>query len=251
MLPVSGRGRYLFGLLVAGLLLQATRAGASSEESVTILRAYGPGGPHHVLKECADLFKEKFGVTVAVFKASPGDLARNLLKDGDLYFGGAGYMLDQFARENPGVLDLRSVKRLHPRRIGIVVRKGNPLNIKGVDCLQREDIDLLAVRLENMTQFHPPRYRRRGGARRQVYTGQDGVQAWRSSPEFDAWVTYESWHVQLEEESDFIEIPGDHALRFTPVALTKRTPHREAAQQFLAFLESPEARRIFVEHGWE
>lgn len=70
-------------------------------------------------------------------------------------------------------------------------------------------------------------------------------------PELDAWVTYKSWHVGLEEETDFIEIPGAHALRYTPVALTTRTPHRREARQFIAFLKSPEARSIFVAHGWE
>jgi accessory colonization factor AcfC len=160
-------------------------------------------------------------------------------------------MLHDFARENPGVLDLLSVEKLHPRRIGIVVRKGNPLGIKGLECLQRDDVDLLAVKLENMAQFHPPRPDRKSIVRQQVHTGQDGVDAWRAFPELDAWVTYRSWHVWLDEESEFIEIPGDQALRYTPVALTQRTLHRQAAEQFIAFLKSPEARRIFVEHGWE
>jgi len=251
VLPISGRVRKVLGVQIAGLLLQAAGAGASTEESVRILRAYGPGGPHHVLQECADLFREKHGVAVAVIKASPAELAQKVREDGDIYFGGAEYMLEDFARENPGVLDLLSAEKLHPRRIGVVVRKGNPLEIKGTACLQRDGIDLLAVRLENMTQFHSPQRDRTSNVRRLVYTGQDGANAWLSSPELDAWVTYESWHVWLEEDSEFIEIPGDHARRFTTVVLTHRTPHRQAAGQFIAFLKSPEARQIFVEHGWE
>jgi len=238
-------------VLVAGLLLPEVTAGASTEESLKVLRAYCPGGPHHVLQECAELFRRKHGVTVAVLKASPADLAHKLPEDGDLFFTGAEYMLDDFARENPGVLDMCSVQKLHPRRVGVLVRKGNPLAIKGVECLQREGVDLLAVHLENMTRFHDPRLGRPGNVRRRVNTGQEGVAAWQSAPELDAWVTYKSWHVWLEEESEFIEIPGEHALRFTPVALTRRTPHRQAAMQFVAFLQTPEVRRIFVEHGWE
>lgn len=237
--------------LFSGVLLQAVTAGVSAKAADPVLRAYGPGGPHHVLLECAELFREKHGVAVAVIKASPAELDAKVGKDGDIYFGGAEYMLDEYARENPGVLDIDSAERLHPRRVGVVVRKGNPLNIMGSECLQRDDVDLLVARLENMTPFHAPGRGLLGNVRRLVHSGQEGVDAWRSAPELDAWVTYKSWHVVLEDESDFVEIPGDHALRFTPVALTLRTPHREAAGQFIAFLKSPEARRIFVEHGWE
>ena len=233
------------------LLLHAALAGASSQEPVKVLRAYGPGGPHHVLRECADLFREKYGVTVAVIKASPAELAQKVREDGDIYFGGAEFMLEEFSRENPGVLDMRSAEKLHPRRIGVVVRKGNPLNIKGIECLQRNDVDLLVAKLENMAQFHSPRSGRMKSAWRLVHSGQEGVDAWRSAKELDAWVTYKSWHVVLEDETEFIEIPGDHALRYTPMALTSRTPHREEALQFMAFLKSPEARLIFAEHGWD
>jgi accessory colonization factor AcfC len=238
-------------LFVSLLLLAPATAGASSQEPVKVLRAYGPGGPHHVLKECAELFRQRHGVAVAVIKAAPAELARRVREDGDIYFGGAGYMLEDFSRENPDLLDMRSVETLHPRRVGVVVRKGNPLNIKGVECLQREGVDLLVARLENMAQFYAPGSGRMDNVRREVHSGQEGVDAWRAARELDAWVTYKSWHVSLEGESDFVELPGDQALRFTPVAMTRKTPYRHEAKKFFAFLKSPEAREIFVAHGWE
>lgn len=231
--------------------MHAVSAEGSSVKSQKVLLAYGPGGPHHVLRECAELFEQERGIAVAIIKGSPRELDRKLREDGDLYFGGAEYMLEEFARRNPDVLDLRSVEKLHPRRIGVVVRKGNPLAIKGPECLQRGDVDLLGVELENMSSFLPARLGQRRNLRRRVYTGQEGVAAWRNNPELDAWITYKSWSVELEAEADFIGIPGDHALRYTPVALTRRTPHRQEAQEFVAFLKSPRARRVFVEHGWE
>jgi accessory colonization factor AcfC len=132
-----------------------------------------------------------------------------------------------------------------------VVRKGNPLEIKGVDCLQRDDVDLLGVELENMGRYHASRAGWGSNVRRRVNTGQEGVAAWRAFPELDAWITYRSWHVELGDESDFIGLPGDDALRYTPVALTSGTSRRQEAQAFIEFLKSPQARRIFVEHGWE
>ena len=237
--------------LIAGLLLTITTAGASTETPAKVLRVYGPGGPHHVLTECADLFEEKHGIDVIVMKALPHDLDRKLPEDGDIYYGGAEYMLEDFDRRNPGVLDMTSAENLHPRRIGIVVRKGNPLNINGIEDLRREGVDILDVKLENMREFHGSTPGRIGNVRHLVYTGQEGIKAWLLNPGIDAWVTYKSWHVSLEDEAEFIEIPGERAVRFTPMAITQRTPHRQEAEKFLAFLRSKEARHIFLKYGWD
>lgn len=237
--------------LVGALLLLTATAEASNETPVKTLRAYGPGGPHRVLEECAALFREQHGVNVVVVKALPHELERRLREDGDLYYGGAEYMLEELARRNPDLLDLASAEELHPRRIGIIVRKGNPRDIRGVEDLRRQDIAILDVKLENMRHFHGEPSGLGRNIRRFVYTGQQGVDSWQDFPEIDAWVTYRSWHTLLKEEADFIEIPGEHAMRFTPLALTSHTPHRQEALLFLAFLKSPAARRIFLEHGWD
>jgi len=238
-------------IVLAGLLLLAKTAAASMAGTAEHLVAYSPGGTHEVLVECAERFQQRHGVIVDVLKASPGELSWKFREDGDIYFGGAEYMVSDFARANQGVLDPRSVENLYARRIGILVRKGNPLNIDGVDALRRHGVDLLAVQLENMSPFHPAAARPGAGVSRLVYTGQQGLAAWRSTPDLDAWVTYRSWHVDLAPETEFIAIPGESALRYTQVALTRRTPHLDAARQFVAFLKSPEARQIFVDHGWE
>jgi accessory colonization factor AcfC len=231
------------------LLLSAGMAWGSVVETTKTLLVYGPGGPHHVIQECASLFQERHGVNVAVIKALPMELEQRLSTDGDIYFGGAEYMLEEFASRNPGVLDMLSVERLHPRRIGIIVRKGNPHLIAGMDDLTQEGVELLDVKLENMRYFHA-KTSLLGNIRRIEYTGKQGLSAWRSTPEIDAWVTYKSWHFELEEESEFIELPGNGGLRYTPMALTHRTPHRQEALQFISFLKSAEAKQIFIEHGW-
>lgn len=238
-------------ILVGALLLLGATAQASTEKPIKILRAYGPGGPHHAIEECADLFRERHGVQVLVTKVLPHDLERRLREDGDIYFGGAEYMLEEFVQGNPDILDVTSVQRLSPRRIGIIVRKGNPCNIQNVSDLQNVCVDILDVKLENMRLFQGAPSCCSSHIERSVYTGQQGVSTWQDSPEIDAWVTYKSWHALLKKETEFIEIPGDYALRFTPMALTKHTPNRQEAEQFLLFLKSEEARRIFQNHGWD
>lgn len=242
---------FLKWLFYGGVLLQVATATASADTPDKVLRVYGPGGPHHVLQECADLYLERTGVDVAIIKALPYDLERKLPEDGDIYYGGAEYMLEDFNRKNPGVLNMNSSEKLHARRIGIIVRKGNPLNISGVDCLGREDVDLLDVKLERMRRF----YNDPSGGLRNVsrleYTGRQGLSAWVSSPDLDAWVTYKSWHALISEDAEFIEIPDDQALRYTPIALTSRTTYSQESAEFINFLKSDEARLIFAEHGWE
>lgn len=237
-------------LLVGIVICVAAQATASVESPETVLRVYGPGGPHHVMQECAELFRQQHGVAVDVVRALPHHLEQRVREDGDIYYGGAEYMLEAFDRRNPGVLDMSSVARLHPRRIGIVVRKGNPLGITAVADLIRDEIDLLDVKLENMRHLHGVESGLNYNIRRFEYTGKQGADAWLESPEIDAWVTYRTWHLSLQDESDFVAIPGAVGLRYTPVALTRHTQLREEAQAFIDFLQSEAARRIFEEHGW-
>lgn len=238
-------------LTICVTLLLTAASGAFAEAVPRTLLAYGPGGPHHVLKECAELYEEKHGVAVAVVKARPNELVEKLGSEGDLYYGGAEFMLEEFAQNNPGILDLHAAEKLYPRRIGIVVRKGNPLDIDGTHELNQAGVNLLTAQLEKMGQFHAPPAAGGSTIRRSVFTGQDGVAAWLADPELDAWITYRSWHVALKDHADFIEIPGDDALRHTVITPTRRTPYREAALHFIDFLKSPEARQIFEEHGWD
>ena len=238
-------------LLCAVLLLHAGLSLATTDTSGKVLRVYGPGGPYHVLQECAALFRDRCGVDVAVIRALPHDLERKLAEDGDIYYGGAEYMLEEFDRNNPGVLNMTTAEKLHPRRIGIIVRKGNPLGINGINELGRQGVDLLDVKLENMRDFYGEPSVQLGNVRRLEYTGRQGFMAWSKYPELDAWVTYRSWYVLLTAEEDFVEIPGDHGLRYTPVALTQRTAHQDEAMSFIAFLKSEEAREIFERHGWD
>lgn len=237
-------------ILVGCFLLCAFTAAANTDATKAVLRVYGPGGPHQVMEECAALFQQQSGIEVIIQKALPHNLDARIDVDGDIYYGGAECMLAEFALRNSGVIDLSTVERLHPRQVGIIVRKGNPHNIVTTADLAEKKVKLLDVKLENMRDFHGSEDDLSRHIRRFVYTGQEGLAAWNSEPEIDAWVTYKSWHIKLKDGAEFIEIPEDAALRYTPAALTLRTLYREEAQSFLSFLKSKEATEIFRKHGW-
>jgi len=239
------------GVLLVGLLLAALPALASTGQPERLLRVYGPGGPHAAMAACAERYREHYGYEVAVIRAMPQELERRLAEDGDIYFGGAEYMLVDVVERNPELLDLQTAENLHPRRIGILTRRGNPLGISGLDDLQRDGVDLLDVKLENMQSFQTGPGGERGRIREVVYTGQHGVSAWLEREHIDAWITYRSWHLQLEEHAEFIDLSAHpQGQRYTPVAVTSHSRQREVALHFIDFLKSDAAREIFEAHGW-
>ncbi len=103
--------RFSNGYFSEGLFYRLPRQRLQLAHRTKVLRVYGPGGPHHVLQECADLFLERSGVDVAIIKALPYDLKRKLPEDGDIYYGGAEYMLEEFDRQNPGILDVSTTEK--------------------------------------------------------------------------------------------------------------------------------------------
>lgn len=218
-------------------------------ESLTLC---GPGGPFVPMRECARTFSEAGTCAVEVVKAEPS-LWRGLWEEGvDLFYGGAPYMLEDFDYENPGILDVASAESLHRRRIGILVRPDNPLNIRELENLGRVGARLLDVRLEKMESFQDAGF---DGVRRiahAVLTGEQGRDAWLSRPDLDAWITYRTWHAALGGASGFVPISGrEDAVRPMVVALTRNTAHRESASRFVSYLKTESAHGEFRRHGWE
>lgn len=237
--------------LAAGILLCALSAPAPADQSHPALRVYGPGGPHEALSECATLYRRLHGDAVLVLRSGPVTMSQKVALDGDLYYGGAEFMLEEFDRDNPGVLDRATVAFLYPRRVGIIVRRGNPLGIRSLTDLDRAGVRVMKVTLEKVSEFHEVSTDPDGSRHPVAHSGEEALKAWRADPDIDAWITYRSWHRVLAAEADFIEIPDERALRFTPIAITAATPHRAKAAKFIAFLKTPEAGRIFAEHGWD
>jgi accessory colonization factor AcfC len=250
--PGSPRARVLalavVVALVGGLAMMREML---RDEAGPPLAVYGPGGPYEPVRACAENFSREFGIPVTVVKGQPEAIAQRVATDGDVYYGGAPYMMDDFIRAHPGVVDASTVRELFSRRVGIIVRRDNPKGIRGVADLSRPGGAVLDVALENMEALRgdPPG----GGADvgRRVVSGEEGFAAWEGDPGLDAWVTYRSWFVRMTHGEEFLPIAGPDALRATPVALTRRTQRRADAMAFVDYLATDAAHRVFQEYGWE
>lgn len=213
------------------------------------LYIFGPGGPYNAIKECAETFSRLREVPVEIVKGPPEFWANHFA---DLIYGGAPYMMVDFAAANPGVIDLGSIYQLYERQVGIIVRKGNPQGITGLADLGLGGVKVLDVKLEKMTEFQNYVPAIKNNIYLSVTTGMQGVEAWRSLAELNAWITYKSWHCVLIQETDFIQLPDEMApLRATPIAITSWTKKRKLAQDFIFFLQGAPAHAIFRKWGWE
>jgi accessory colonization factor AcfC len=69
--------------------------------------------------------------------------------------------------------------------------------------------------------------------------------------ELDAWITFESWYRAMSSETGFIPLADDlGAVRPTAIAMTRWTPRRTLALEFISFLRSPRAHDVFRRRGW-
>ena len=90
------------------------------------LYVYGPGGPQVSMEECAKAFSKKMSIPVKVVPGPEAKWIEQAKQNADVVFGGAEYMLTQFAMQHPELVDSSTRTELYKRAAGILVRKGNP-----------------------------------------------------------------------------------------------------------------------------
>lgn len=215
------------------------------------LMIYGPGGPYKPMTECAAAFSRKASIPVEVVKGTPQQWIDRAVADADLIYGGAEYMLEDFISAYPDMIDVPTLINLYARIVGVVVSKDNPFNVRCLADLARQHIKILSVELEKMEELQNRHQGIRENISISVLTGEEGAKQWLDGPPPDAWITYESWHVQLRDHSDFVSLPDEETIyRYTPIALSIKSRQRKPAQDFINFIKSDEGREIFHRWGW-
>ena len=223
------------------------------------LHVYGPGGPLAPMKECAELYRQTHRVDVVVQAGPDKQWIAAAQQDGDVIFGGAEYMLTQFALDHDGFLREGSRTELYDRAVGILVRPGNPKGIRSLRDLATPGVRILDVngagqlglwedligRLHLISEFQ-------SNIALAVPNSAEAIKAWNTRPELDAWVTYELWAKRLPTTTALIQLPSSERLyRGTPIAITTRSTNVQQAIAFIQFLKTPQAHAIFVKWGWQ
>lgn len=223
-----------------------------------VLHVYGPGGPLGPMEECGRMFAEKTGVQVKVTAGPTPKWIEQAKQDADLIFGGAEYMLTDFMLKYPEMVDGKTRVSLYVRPAGILVRKGNPKKIKSLKDLTKDGVRIVDVNGAGQLGLWEDLAGAQGlipGIQKNialsVASSAEAIEKWKSLPELDAWITYESWHYRLKENTDLVRLPPARKLyRGTPIAIAAMTKQRDLAQQFIDFLKTPGAHAIFQKWGW-
>ncbi|WP_345954617.1 substrate-binding domain-containing protein [Mucilaginibacter sp. PAMB04168] len=221
--------------------------------------AYGPGGPLSAMQDCAKAFIAKTGIPVKVTGGPEPKWLSQAQKDGDVIYGGAEYMLTQFMQTHPGMVDAATRVELYKRRAAILVRPGNPKHIIGLKDLAKPGIKILDVNgagqlglwedIAGKENLIGEIQRNIGGSFANTALG---IEAWKKDQSYDAWITYASWHENLKDVTQVVELPlASRLFRGTPVALTSNTKHAAQAKQFIQFLQSIDGHALFKKWGWE
>lgn len=251
--------------IVNGMILMLCVAAASSGvlaqtgAARQALQVYGPGGPLAPVKECAEIFSKRRGVDVKVVAGPESQWIEQAKTDADIIFGGAEYMLTQFALKYPEIVEAKDRAELYPRAAGILVRKGNPKRIRSLRDLTRPGIRIVDVNGAGQMGLWEDMAGAGGlipgiakNIELSVVTSAEAIEKWKQMPELDAWITYESWHYRLKDTTDLVRLPARSKIyRGTPVVVTKLAENQGLAQDFVKFMQSAEGHKIFQKWGWK
>lgn len=246
-------GLLSLALLAAGGSLAAQQGGPAGG-----LHVYGPGGPLAPMQACAEQFTHKTKIPVDVVGGPEAQWIDAARRDADLVFGGAEYMLTGFDLRHPQFLDANTRVSLFDRPAGILVRPGNPKQIRSLKDLARKGIGIVDVNGAGQLGIWEDLAGRMGllraiqrNIRASVETSAEAITMWKARPELDAWITYESWHHRLPDVTALVRLPAAERLyRGTPIAIARRSTRRADAAAFITHLQSAACHEVFRRWGW-
>jgi accessory colonization factor AcfC len=260
------RSSLQMAFLTLGLVLVTTTAGAQAsapaEKPAITINAYGPGGPAPAMREAAQVFGAKKGVTVAITAGPTAKWKDQAMQDADLIFSGSEYMMHDFANKDlPGLIDPATIRTLYLRPSAILVRPGNPKKIKGIKDLAKPNLKVLVVAGAGQVGMWEDVAGRTGkvklvdGVRRNIgFSAPNSAEAkkiWNSDMTYDAWLIWTIWQKESPASADLVKTePENTVYRSCGLALTQRSPQKALAQEFADFVQSPEGKTIFVKWGW-
>lgn len=244
-------------LLLAGLGLAAVPAGPALAQS-RALKLYAPGGVEALMKDCGTLFERETGVKVEVITEVESKWIDQARQEGDLFLGGTEAIMSDFIARHPDLAEASTRTSLYVRGAGIVVRKGNPKQIRSVADLARPGMRLINVNGQGLFGLMEDSAGHTGHLAaiqaNRVLTVAGGAFAkakWQAMPELDAWVTLEPWHRAMADMADFVPMsePG-HIHRGASIVTFRRSTLQQDAAAFTRLLKTERAHALFRQHGW-
>lgn len=243
--------------LLAILLAFALAAPANADP----LYVYGPGGPAPAMKDAAKAFSNKTGREVQIVSGPTSEWLERAKANADVIYSGSETMMSDFVAAMDGRIVASEVQPLYLRASAILVRKGNPKNIRGLEDLMRAGRRVLVVNGAGQNGLWEDMAGRTGDITRvralrsniASYARNSGEarQAWISDPSLDAWIIWTIWQVSNPDLADLVPVEERYRIfRDTGAVVTREGKRDSDAGKFIDFLRSSEGARIFKRWGW-
>lgn len=234
---------------------------ASVTHAQVTLHVYGPGGPAPAMKEAAADFEKKSGIKVEITAGPTPQWIEKAKSDADIIYSGSETMMTDFVVALDGRIAHSEVQPLYLRPLSILVRPGNPKKIKGLNDILAPGVKILVVNGAGQNGVWEDMAGRKGDIktvktlRKNIVSyaknSAEARQQWMEQAEIDAWLIWNIWQISNPSVADVVEIEPEYAIfRDTAVVLTTQGKTKDAAQQFVDFLSSPDGARIFRKWGW-
>lgn len=228
------------------------------------INLYGPGGPHVMLIEAAQKYKELTGIDVIVNYGPQSTWNEKASLNADILFGASEQSALAIATDHAERFDVKNIEPLYLRRAIILVRKGNPKGIAGLrdlanksvgiiapdgagrsntsgtgvweDMIGRtQDIKLMQKFRNNIVSFTP-----NSGTARKMFL---------DDPNVDAWITWIDWAKSNPDYGDVVEIENELVI-YRDVNVVACKNASDKTLKFISFLKSDTVKSIFEKYGF-
>ena len=170
-------------------------------------------------------------------------------------------MMQDFIWKMDGKIDENTVQPLYLRPSGLLVRKGNPKQIKGFEDLLKRDLKVLVVNGAGQTALWEDMAGKLGEIstvkalrKKIVYVAHNSAEAknvWMNNESIDVWLIWNIWQISNPNIADFVPVSEQYTFyRDCGVAMTKEGEKRSIVKKFYEYLMSKEAATIFKKWGW-
>jgi molybdate transport system substrate-binding protein len=246
-------------MMVGALMLILLGCGGAGQASPETLYVYCGAGMKKPMDEIGQRFEEEHKVKVIYNYAGSGTLLSQMKvrQTGDLYMPGAKHYFEEALQEGLVVAGKDVVMHVPV----IAVPKGNPASIHRLADLTKEGVRLglgdpkaCAIgKLANeiLAKNHIPQEAVEANVIFRGATVNELVVA-VSLGQVDATIVWKSSLVGHGERVEVIPMPKEqNIVEVIPVGILRFCGDRELAEQFVAFVASPEGARIFEKYGFE
>ena len=245
------------------ILVLAASGFAGALHAQTVLNVYGPGGPAPAMQEAAKAFGAAHDISVTVVAGPTAQWVEKARQDADIIFSGAENMFTDFAKALPGAFELKDAYPLYLRPAAILVRPGNPKNIRGFRDLLAPNVKILTVAGAGQTGLWEDVAGRTGDIalvrafrKNMVFpeAANSGAakEQWTRQTDIDAWLIWNIWQVANPDLAQVVEMDEPFRIyRDAGVVLTRKGKTEPQAAAFVEFLKSAAGQKIFAKWGWD